>query len=108
MKSLPRREFLKMSGGAALAASLPRITPSLPGIAPSLPRIALQLYTVRQEFEKDIPGTLHRLAALGIRHVETAFWPKNVSVKQAAGYIRDAGLSVCSSHTDIPAGDHKA
>ncbi|HTR27986.1 MAG TPA: sugar phosphate isomerase/epimerase [Puia sp.] len=108
MKSLPRREFLKMSGAAALAASLPRIVPSWPRIVTPMPRIAVQLYTVRQEFEKDIPGTLHKLATMGIRYVETAFWPKNVAVRQAARYIRDAGLSVCSSHTDIPVGDHKA
>ena len=113
MKSLPRRDFLKMSGGAALAASLPRLpwianASSLPAIAASLPRIAVQLYTVREQFGKDIPGTLHRLAAMGIHHVETAFWPKNITVRQAARYIREAGLSVCSSHTDIPSGEHKA
>src|SRR5579872_2383993 len=112
MKNLPRRKFLKMSGGAALAATLPRL-PFAPDLAPpgsvaALPRIAVQLYTVRQEFEKDIPGTLHKLAAMGIRHVETAFWPKNISLTQAARYIREAGLAVCSSHVDIPAGDHKA
>jgi sugar phosphate isomerase/epimerase len=105
MKSWPRREFLKLSGGAALAASLPQL--SFGRADGPLPQIGVQLYTVRQAFEKDIPGTLHKLASLGIRHVETAFWPKNITLRQAARYIRDAGLSVCSCHTDIPAGDHK-
>lgn len=119
MKDLDRREFLKWSGGAALAASLPqfafarnaascsRNAAPRSGDAAALQRIAVQLYTVRQAFEKDIPGTLHKLAAMGIRHVETAFWPKNISLKQAAAYIREAGLSVCSSHVDIPVGDHR-
>jgi len=106
MKNLPRREFLKLSGGAALAASLPQLSFGR-AVAPP-PQIAVQLYTVRQAFEKDIPGTLHQLASLGIRHVETAFWPKNITLQQAARYIKDAGLSVCSCHTDIPAADHKA
>lgn len=113
MKNLPRREFLKIGGAAALAASLPqfafaRNAVSSAGNADSLPQIAVQLYTVRQAFEKDIPGTLRKLTAMGIRHVETAFWPKNVTVSQAAAYIRDAGLTVCSSHVDIPMGDHRA
>lgn len=106
MRDLPRRDFLKISGGAALAASLPRL--SFARNPATLPRIAVQLYTVRQAFEKDIPGALHKLSDMGIRHVETAFWPKGVTLRQAAAYIRDAGLSVCSSHVDIPMGDHKA
>jgi sugar phosphate isomerase/epimerase len=105
MKNLPRREFLKLSGGAALAAALPQL--SFGRTDAVLPQIAVQLYTVRQAFEKDIPGTLQKLASLGIRHVETAFWPKNITLQQATRYIRDAGLSVCSCHADIPAADHK-
>jgi len=39
--------------------------------------------------------------------VETAFWPPNVSLQQAADYIKDAGLSVSSSHIELPVGDKK-
>lgn len=107
MRNLSRSEFLKLGGGAALAAALPQCLLA-GGENPRLPQIALQLYTVRNEFEKDIPAALKKIASLGIRHVETAFWPKNVSLQQAARYIREAGLAVCSSHVDIPVGDHRA
>ena len=82
-------------------------TAALPGIsfaapAATSPAIALQLYTVRNELAKDIPGTLKRLASLGIQNVETAFWTENVTVKEAAQYINEVGLKVCSSHIEIP------
>ncbi|MBS1918350.1 MAG: sugar phosphate isomerase/epimerase [Bacteroidetes bacterium] len=105
-KRLPRREFLKTSTTAAIGAAL------LPELAflkhfSSPAKISLQLYTVRREIEKDLPGTLHRLAALGVKTVETAFWPKNISLKEAAKYLKDAGLNVSSCHIEIPVGDHK-
>ncbi|HXD76490.1 MAG TPA: hypothetical protein VN616_01720, partial [Puia sp.] len=106
MSTITRKEFLHWSGGAALAACVPRAGFTL--AARALPQIAVQLYTIRQDFASDIPAALHKLASQGIRHVETAFWPKGVTVSQAAQYIRDAGLSVCSSHVEIPVGDHKA
>ncbi len=105
MNHLPRRQFLKTSG-LALGAALPAL--SFARDNEKLPGIALQLYTVRDKFSTDIPGTLHKIGAMGITHVETAFWPQGVTVKQAAQYIKDAGLSVCSSHVDIPTGDKKA
>ncbi len=106
-KILPRRNFIKLGSAATVAAAL------LPGkgfavAAKHLPKIALQLYTVRDALEKDLPGTLQRLNSLGIKHVETAFWPKSITVKQAAKALRDAGLTVCSCHADIPTADTKA
>lgn len=106
-KILPRRNFIKLGSAATVAAAL------LPGTglavaAKHLPKIALQLYTVRDALEKDFTGTLQRLSKLGIKHVETAFWPKSITVKQAAKALRDAGLTVCSCHADIPAADTKA
>lgn len=104
---MPRRNFIKLGSAASVAAAL---LPHAGFAAASkpLPKIALQLYTVRDALEKDLPGTLQRLSALGIKHVETAFWPKSITVKQAARALQDAGLSVCSCHTDIPTADNKA
>lgn len=70
--------------------------------------IALQLYTVRDDIEKDIAGTLKKVAEAGYCAVETAFWPGNISVKQAAKYLQDAGLSVCSAHIDMPLNENKS
>ncbi len=72
-----------------------------------LPGIAVQLYTVRKEIEKDIRGTLKRIADIGYNTVETAFWPDGITVKQAGEYLREAGLNVCSAHIDLPAAGKK-
>ncbi len=106
-QQLPRREFLKLGGAAAVATAL---APGLAfaGAGASLPKIGLQLYTVRDQIAKDMPGTLQRLASIGLQTVETAFWPKGVTVKDAAKALKDAGLKVCSSHIEIPVGDKKA
>ena len=69
--------------------------------------ISLQLYTVREEIKKDITGTLSKVAAVGFEAVETAFWPENITVKQAGKYLSDAGLAVSSSHIELPVGDKK-
>jgi len=68
----------------------------------ALPRLSLQLYTVRNQFEQDLQGTLRRLAEIGFTHVETAFWPDGVSHRQGAAYLQEAGLSVSSIHAELP------
>jgi hypothetical protein len=45
---------------------------------------AVQLYTFRDDIAKDFKGSLKRIADLGIKNVETAFWPANISVQTAA------------------------
>ncbi len=105
-KRLPRRDFLKSGGAFALGnILLPKL--ALAKTDSPTAKISLQLYTVRKEIEKDISGTLHRLSKVGIKTVETAFWPKNVTVKDAAKYLKDAGLKVSSCHIEIPIGDKK-
>jgi sugar phosphate isomerase/epimerase len=107
-----RKEFLKMGTMGALGSSF---IPSslLSGFgeigSPYEPaKIAVQLYSVRKELEKDIKGTLKRIADIGFEAVETAFWPKEISVKQAGQYLKEAGLSVASAHIELPVGDQKA
>lgn len=103
---ISRRKFIQSSGSGLLAASL------LPGylfeITSSPAPVALQLYTVREEIKKDIAGTLRKVAAIGFEAVETAFWPEDISVKQAGKYLKDAGLIVSSAHIELPVGDKKA
>ena len=101
---LSRRSFIKVGGIAAVGTvALPHIVYA--ASSEELPQIALQLYTVRDEIAKDIPATLKRLTELGIQNVETAFWPKNITVKEAGKYLNDVGLKVCSSHIEIPLDD---
>ncbi|HRO68919.1 MAG TPA: sugar phosphate isomerase/epimerase [Chitinophagaceae bacterium] len=107
---MQRKEFIRLGGVGALGLAL------VPGSLPSIKKapfntgsakIAVQLYSVRKEIEKDIKGTLQRIQAIGFEAVETAFWPKDISIKQAAAHIKDAGLSICSAHVELPIGAQK-
>lgn len=106
-----RKKFLQLGGMGALGASfIPSSLFSRLGeiSIPNEPaKIAVQLYSVRKELEKDMKGTLKRIADMGFEAVETAFWPKDISVKQAGQYLKEAGLPVCSAHIELPIGDQK-
>ena len=69
-----RRDFAKTLSAAALGYALRPLAPSRQPLAPrrKLDRIGLQLYTVRHQMEKDIEGTIARVAATGYREVEFA------------------------------------
>ena len=100
-----RRSFLSSASAGVLG-----LTP-IAGIASELGldknpgKIAIQLYTVRREIETDLFGTLEKVASIGFKNVETAFWPENISLKQAANALRTAGLDVCSVHCELPIGE---
>lgn len=60
------------------------------------PRPSVQLYTVRQELDADLHGTLERLAALGLRNVEAfAFVGRAAELRRA---FDAAGLAAPSGH----------
>ncbi|MHB9755610.1 sugar phosphate isomerase/epimerase family protein [Streptomyces sp. BYX5S] len=73
--------------------------------------LAVQLFSLREDLEKDRPGTLARLAALGYRYVEPfglGDWhaPAAQRLADARALRADldaAGLSVCSLHAAIGA-----
>ena len=110
-KQIPRRSFLSQASVGLLGASvLPwqRFWNTEPRFGAPSAKSALQLYTVRNEMKKDVPGTLSKVAGVGFEAVETAFWPEGVSIKQAGKYLQDAGLKVSSAHIELPLGDKKA
>ncbi len=109
-RQISRRSFINMTGlGVLSAAVLPSVVLSGFKNASSKDpaKIALQLYTVRNELKKDMAGTLQKVADIGFEAVETAFWPDNISIKQAGKYLKDAGLVVSSAHVELPVGDKK-
>src|SRR5881398_1729193 len=71
---MERRDFVRTLGAAALGQVLQPRAPSPYPVAPlhKLDRIGLQLYTVRHAMEKDVEGTIARVAATGYREVEFA------------------------------------
>lgn len=99
-----RRTFLKQTAGIG---SLALVSPYLPSCSPSLDgkgKIALQLWTVRNEIEKDLTGTLRQVKSLGFDYVESAFFPESITLQQGAKAIKDAGLKVCSIHCEMEQG----
>lgn len=70
-----------------------------------MPKIALQLYTLRDAFAQDFAGALARIAAIGYKNVETAFFPEGMTVAAAAEMIKQAGLTVMAAHCELPLDD---
>ena len=65
-------------------------------------KIAVQLYTVRNEIEKNLHETLEKVAQIGFKNVETAFWPEHISLDNAISALKSNGLTVCAIHCEIP------
>ena len=102
-----RKEFLRVAGIGILGAGAIPSSIFIDTPSSKLGKIGLQLYTVRDQLAKDLKGTLQHVAQLGYTHVETAFWPEGVTLSQAAAHLKEAGLTVISSHIEIPIGDNK-
>jgi len=71
--------------------------------------IGFQLYTVRGEFSRDVPGTLKKLADIGYKAVE--FWGysgtanvyQKYSAKELRNMLDECGLKCCGMHLDLKA-----
>src|SRR5689334_17386861 len=95
-----RRNFLQLSSMGLLATAMPDFLKR--STANHMFRLSVQLYTIREEIKKDLKGSLKRLADIGYKNVETAFWPEEVKPADAAKYLKDFGFNVSSSHIEIP------
>ncbi len=105
MSRLTRKEFLKLNAG--LAGSLV-LSPSLDLFLNSgdkkLKTFGLQLYTIRDIFEKDPKAAIKQISAFGYKQLEGyerslgLFWGmKNTEFKK---YVEDLGMEFISSHCD--------
>lgn len=98
---MKRRDFLKTSSVLAATSFLPYS----PTIAEPKKSIGVQLYTVRKEINKDLVGTLKKIADIGYTSLETAgyrdgkFYGK--SPKEFKKIANDLGMKVISSHNGI-------
>jgi sugar phosphate isomerase/epimerase len=101
-----RREFIQLAGVGLLTTAVPDFLKL--SAETGKHRLAVQLYSIRDVIEKDFKGSLKRLADIGIQNVETAFWPKSISVQTAANALREYGLKVSSCHLDKPVKDNIA
>ena len=97
-----RKEFLTLLGlgAASMAFSKLKISDKAGYRAP----IAFQLYTVRREIEKDLEGTIRKIAEMGFLGIETYPLPPNITLEQASKVFKENALTVISMHTELPVG----
>ena len=63
-------------------------------------QISLQLYTVREQTARDMPGTLRRVSEIGYPAVELAGFG-DLSAGELAGVLDDLGLRVSGAHVSF-------
>jgi sugar phosphate isomerase/epimerase len=97
MNSIPRRRFLQNAGLGLTAFALSRQGQLLAD--PYGMPIGLQLYTVRDHMEKDLEGTLKRVAEIGYKVVELgSFDYYGKKPAELWRILTDHGLKVTSTH----------
>ncbi|RYZ28615.1 MAG: sugar phosphate isomerase/epimerase, partial [Propionibacteriaceae bacterium] len=92
---------LGLSGGTAVAANAQQ--PAAAAKPHHLPasKISIQLYTLRDQLQEDLEGTVESLADIGYRRVEHAgFVGRNVKEFKAA--LDAVGIRATSGHVAIP------
>lgn len=99
---IKRRDFI-INGGLALGALA--IVPSL-AFSAKPKKIGLQLYTLRDQFSKDVKGVLEHVAKLGFKEVETYGYSNETgffgtSPKDFKKILTDNGLKAPSGHYDF-------
>jgi sugar phosphate isomerase/epimerase len=65
--------------------------------------ISVQLYTVRDRTESDMPGTLQELAQIGYRYVELAGYGSLKSAAEMKKAMDDAGVKASGAHVSLDA-----
>jgi sugar phosphate isomerase/epimerase len=102
---LTRRSFLATVGALATAAACRKSGPAQQAASQTtrrrLDRIGIQLYSVRTEMQRDMPGTLARLAQIGYKEVEFAGYNaqgRRWSNQELRGLLSKYGLTAIGSH----------
>lgn len=100
---ITKREFLKLSVSGVLAACAgckPLAEFSKKEKNKNRIPVGVQLYSVRHECEKDLPGTIQAVAKMGYEGVEFAGYYGR-DAKTLKMLLDDAGLLCCGTHTGI-------
>jgi sugar phosphate isomerase/epimerase len=97
---LSKREFLKLSTGPALAVCATGLPGRLLAADKKKIPIGLQLYSVRNECEKDLPGTVAAVAKMGYRAVEFAGYYGR-DAKTLRKLLDENGLKCCGTHIGL-------
>ncbi len=93
-----RRSFLgRVAGGLAATSALRGI---VQGATPGKPPLGLQLWSVRKQADKDLPGTLRQVRSWGFEEVESAGYHGRTPEAFAAE-LKKAGLRCHAMHVDF-------
>jgi sugar phosphate isomerase/epimerase len=101
-KELTRRGFMRLGAGvmaAAGAASLGQATVSAAGVK-KIP-VGLQLYSVRNEAQKDLAGVIEQVAAMGYDGVEFAGY-YGWTAEKIRKLLDQHNLKCCGTHAGMP------
>ncbi|MGG9960915.1 sugar phosphate isomerase/epimerase family protein [Ferruginibacter sp. SUN106] len=97
-----RRNFLYNTGALAVGSVL---LPSFVNPSKKVKNIGVQLYTFRKEMLADAKGTLQKIAASGIKQIESAASEKGnyygLSPKEMKTICSDLGMTLRSGHVHI-------
>ena len=96
--NLSRRDVLKLGAGAAAAWTTGVLPAWAKGNVTKKIPIGLQLYSVRKDCEKDLPGVLKAVAEMGYSGVEFAGYYGRTA-EQLRTLLDDNGLKCCGTHT---------
>ena len=105
-----RRKFIQSAAVASTAALLPTTSFSLLADASvAETEIGLQVYTLRDQIQKDLVGTLERVAKTGYHYVELFGYREGVyfgrSIKEMRKILKRTGLKAVSCH--VPTGSNE-
>ena len=100
---ITRRSFLQLGAAGAGALALGDMAFAAIKRFP----VGVQLYTVREQAEQDLPGTLAHIAMIGYNEVETYWNVYTHPANKLRKMIVDNGLTVPSGHFDYDGLDTK-
>jgi sugar phosphate isomerase/epimerase len=111
-----RRDFLRISATGALGAfiltnySCKTATKPVAEVKPVDPKtfgLALQLYTIRDAMQVDVPGSLKQVSDMGYKYLELAgYADRKFYGMEPADFkklVNDLGMEILSSHTNVEA-----
>jgi len=100
-----RRDFLKISGTGAIG--LMALGPMACASGTKNPGVGIQLYSIRDAMDNDVPGSLQKVADMGYKYLELASYSNgkfyNYAPAEFKKMVSDLGMEVLSSHTQVEA-----
>ena len=103
---MKRNEFLKLSGGLALAGLAAKsCLATLTSEEKKLKEFGIQLWSVRDDLAKDAKGVLKQLSSYGYKQIESfegskgMFW--GMTNTEFKSYMDELGMKIIASHCDI-------